>query len=164
MRAMFLSLITGTAFVLASAIYYVEVAEATRPFLAAEKAEFSSAFQLANTPFVDLIEGLEAQDAGGLAVKPPPREYLKKKAEQKGYDYELLQRIAFCESRWRMTKNKNSTAFGFFQIVDGTERITPQYKAGLRKTDPYVNIDMALYLYGKYRTLPWLASRSCWSE
>jgi hypothetical protein len=63
-----------------------------------------------------------------------------------------------------MVQNKKSTAYGYFQILDGTERLTPQYRAGLRKTDPYVNIDMAIFLYGKYGTIPWMESRICWGR
>lgn len=164
MSTMFLSLIVGSILVFWSAIYYVEVEAATKPMLAAEMVTVAHATNLMNTPFVDLVEVLEVQDMDGVEVKPPPREYMRMKAEEKGFDYELLNKIAFCESRWRMVKNRRSSAYGYFQIIDGTERMTPQYKAGLSKTDPYANIDMALYLYGRYRTIPWLASRRCWSR
>jgi len=164
MRTMFLSLIIGSMLVFWSAIYYVEVDAATAPLLSAEKITFAQATNLMNTPFVELVETLEAQDVAGVDVHPFPREYLRLRAEEEGYDYELLNRIAVCESKWRMIKNRRSTAFGYFQIIDGTERLTPQYEAGLRKTNPYANIDMALYLYGRQGTLPWLASRRCWAQ
>jgi hypothetical protein len=163
MRTMFLSLAIGSILVFWSAIYYVEVSAATKPLIAGEAVTFAQASQLVNTPFVDLVEALEAQ-AADVSVRPLPREYLRAKAEEKGYDYELLNRIAFCESGWRMIKNRRSTAFGYFQIIDGTERVTPQYADGLRKDDPYANIDMALHLYETQGTLPWLASRRCWAR
>lgn len=164
MRTMFLSLIIGSILVFWSAIYYVEVDAATAPLLSAKKVTFAQATNLMNTPFVDLVQVLEAQDVDGVDVKPLPRDYLRVKAKEKGYDFELLNKIASCESGWRMIQNRRSTAFGYFQIIDGTERITPQYKAGLSKTDPYANIDMAIYLYGSQGTLPWLASRRCWAR
>jgi hypothetical protein len=164
MRTMFLSLIVGSILVFWSAIYYVEVDAATEPLLSARQVTFAQATNLMNTPFVELVETLEAQDVTGVDLKLPPREYLRLKAQEEGYDYELLNRIAFCESGWRMIKNRRSTAFGYFQIIDGSERLTPQYRSGLSKTDPYANIDMALYLYGRQGTLPWLASRRCWAR
>ena len=92
----------------------------------------------------------------------PPREYLAAECEKLGYDCLLLDTIAFCESRWHMVKNSSSSAFGYFQIIDGTEQTTPQYADGQRKYDPYTNIDMALYLYGKRGSNPWNESRGCW--
>lgn len=164
-RTMFLSLGIGTLGVLGSMIYYIHVAEATKPFLEARAVEQESAAAVEHESFAQMIEGPESQDGdGAVAVRPPPREYLKQKAEELGYSYALLNRIAYCESHWRMVKNRRSSAYGYFQIIDSTERMTPQYKMGLRKSDPYVNIDMALYLYGKQGTLPWLASRRCWSR
>jgi hypothetical protein len=164
-RTMLLSLTAGTAGVIASTIYYVHVAEATKPFLEARAVPAAAAVSLSETPFVELAEGI---DAGGgeetVTLRPPPKEYLRQRAAELGYNAALLDRIAYCESRWRMVKNRISTAYGYFQIVDGTERMTPQYRAGYRKTDPYANIEMALYLYGKQGTRPWFASRRCWSQ
>ncbi len=91
-----------------------------------------------------------------------PKEYLKIRAEENEFDYELLENIAFCESRWKMVKNNKSSAFGYFQIIDGTEKITPQYQAGFRKFNPYTNIDMAIYLYGRFGSSPWNESKPCW--
>ncbi len=161
-RTMLISLGIGTLGVIASTIYYVHVAEATKPYLEARAVPARTAVALADTPFAGLAE--EGEDEGGedVTLRPPPKEYLYQRAEQLGFNAALLDRIAYCESRWRMVKNRISTAYGYFQIIDSTERMTPQYRAGYRKTDPYANIEMALYLYGRQGTRPWLASRRCW--
>lgn len=93
-----------------------------------------------------------------------PKEYLLEQAKKRDLDYDLLYNIIDCESNWRMVKNNTSSAFGFFQILDRTEKYTPQYKKGLRKFDPFVNIDMGLYLYQKYGVSPWQESRACWGS
>lgn len=95
---------------------------------------------------------------------PPPREYLAQKCQEQGCDFALLDSIVFCESTWRMVPNARSSAYGYFQIIDGTEKTTPQYKAGERKFDPYTNIDMGLYLYESRGTNPWNESRHCWQK
>ena len=94
---------------------------------------------------------------------PPPREYLAPRCAEVGCDALMLDTIAFCESSWRMVKNDHSSAYGYFQIIDGTERTTPQYQMGERKFDPYTNIDMGIYLYQTRGTNPWNESRGCWS-
>ncbi len=163
-RTMFLSLGAGTALLLASTLYYVRVSAATAPFLEGQMVTKESAAAVVVTTSTDV--GLETADASdvGVPIKPFPRAYLRTKAKEKGFDPDLLERIAHCESSWRMVKNQKSTAVGFFQILDGTERLTPQYKNGLSKEDPYVNIDMALALYEKYGTIPWYESRDCWEK
>lgn len=166
MRTMFLSLAAGTALLLSSMLYYIRVAQATDQVLYRNEGSRITAEMALSSfggSFTGLIEDLEDQrrDAGG-ALPMPPREYLRLRAEQAGVSYALLNRIAYCESKWRMVQNDVSTAYGYFQILDGTERLTPQYRAGLRKTDPYANIDMAISLYQKYGTIPWTESESCW--
>lgn len=166
MRTMFLSLTVGTIGVFASMLYYIHVARATENLLfqnAASRITAEAALSSVDGSFTGLIQGLEEQrkDAGG-ALPIPPKEYLRLRAEQAGVSYSLLNRIAYCESHWRMVDNKKSTASGYFQILDGTEQLTPQYRDGLRKTDPYVNIDMAISLYKKYGTIPWVESQECW--
>lgn len=163
-RTMFLSLAAGTIGVIGSTIYYVHVAEATKPFLEARAVLAADVAPFADTPFVEFAEETGGEGGENVMLRPPPKEYLRERAAELGYDATLLERIAYCESRWRMVKNRTSSAYGYFQIIDGTERMTPQYKAGFRKTDPYANIEMALSLYGKQGTLPWLASRRCWSR
>lgn len=159
---MFLALGFGSLFVFGSGIYYVEVAAATKSMLEGTRVPYRSAASIADSPFIALLDGLPGFRSA--EVKPPPREYLQEQADARGLDAELLNRIAFCESQWRMVNNRQSTAFGYFQIVDGTEQLTPEYREGLSKTDPYVNIDMALSLYEKYGTAPWHASRHCWLQ
>ncbi|MEK7183546.1 MAG: transglycosylase SLT domain-containing protein [Patescibacteria group bacterium] len=96
-------------------------------------------------------------------VPPPtPQEYLAQNCHEPSCDLLLLQTIIFCESSWRMVKNSSSSAYGFFQIIDGTERTTPQYALGRRKFDPYTNIDMGLHLYEKRGSSPWNESKGCW--
>lgn len=166
MRTMFLSLTVGTIGVFASMLYYIHIARATENLLyqnTASRITAETAMLSADGSFTGLIQGLEEQrqDAGG-ALPIPPKEYLRLRAEKAGVSYALLNRIAYCESHWRMVDNKKSTASGYFQILDGTEQLTPQYRGGLRKTDPYVNIDMAISLYKKYGTIPWVESQGCW--
>lgn len=166
-RTMFLSLAVGTVGVFASMAYYIHIARATEPYLFQRTSGRASAEMAMNSvdgSLVGLIQGLEEQrtDAGGM-MPILPREYLRIRTESLELDTDLLNRIAYCESHWRMVQNKKSTAFGYFQILDGTELLTPQYQKGLRKTDPYVNIDMAIWLYQRYGTAPWVESQSCWS-
>jgi hypothetical protein len=161
-RTAFLSLGVGTAMFLASTLYYVRVSAATAPFLEGRMITREAASAVTTSTTVGLDQN--AEDADGVPAKAFPRAYLREQAAQKGFDADLLEKIAHCESNWRMVKNKKSTATGFFQILDGTERLTPQYKDGLSKDDPYVNIDMALALYEKYGTIPWYESRECWER
>ncbi len=161
-RTMLLSLAVGTMMLLGSTLYYVQVSAATAPYLEGKIVTRESAAAVTSSTTV----GLDMADASadGVPTKPFPRSYLREKAAEKGFDADLLERIAHCESNWRMVKNEKSTAVGFFQILDGTEKLTPQFKNGLSKDDPYVNIDMALALYEKYGTIPWYESRDCWEK
>ncbi len=98
-----------------------------------------------------------------VEVKLTPRNYLIEKCSaMEDCDFTLLDTIITCESSWRMVKNSGSSAFGYFQIIDATERGTPQFKEGKRKFDPYTNIDMGLYLYDRYGARPWSESKGCW--
>lgn len=103
----------------------------------------------------------DLEEANAITV---PRAYLRERAQAEGIDTEILERIAWCESHWRMVANKRSSAYGYFQILDATEKTTPQYKQGLRKFDPFVNIDMAISLYKKRGTSPWNESKACWGH
>jgi len=159
---MLLTLAVGTVGVLGSLLYYARVSAATAPFLEGRAVMAASAAGIATSTQI----GLDVAGAsnGSVPTKPFPRAYLRAKAAEYGFDAELLERIAHCESNWRMVKNEKSTATGFFQILDGTERLTPQFKEGLSKDDPYVNIDMALALYAKYGVIPWYKSQACWER
>jgi soluble lytic murein transglycosylase-like protein len=110
--------------------------------------------------YYDLQDHFLAQAANEIT----PRQYMHFRAAEEGLDADLLDHIIRCESGWRMVQNSKSSAYGYFQIIDGTEKGTPQYKAGLRKTDPYVNIDMGIYLYQRSSWLPWLESKPCWGS
>ena len=166
MRTMFATCAIGTISVLVCMGYYIHVAQATEWMMQEGSTPVTSTVAVASdSPFFSVINDLENQDADSyLVAHTPPREYLHRQLEAIDLEdrYDLLNRIAYCESKWQMVPNAISSAYGYFQIIDGTEKLTPQYKAGLRKTDPYANIDMAIYLYQKYGTLPWVASRHCW--
>lgn len=92
-----------------------------------------------------------------------PKTYLYEHCKFPDCDPLLLETIAFCESGWKMVKNSGSTASGYFQILDSTEKTTPQYKEGERKTDPSTNIDMGIFLFESRGWQPWYPSRHCWS-
>ncbi len=96
------------------------------------------------------------------ALPLTPREYLYEQCKEPTCNALLLDKIATCESQWRMVKNSVSTAYGYFQILDGTERTTPQWAEGRRKFDPYVNVDMAIYLFETRGSNPWNESKHCW--
>lgn len=103
-----------------------------------------------------------------VTLTPVPlsdREYLRVLASA---DFDILDRIAQCESKWRMVWNYRHaenpeyyTAYGFFQITRGTAHATD---ASLDRTIPQENIRLAVKLYRKSGTVPWNASRSCWAK
>lgn len=94
-----------------------------------------------------------------------PRQWLNLIGARTERDAKLLDKIAQCESGWKMVKNSTSSAFGYFQIIDSTERGTPQYKQGERKSDPMTNIEMALYLYyDAGGQAHWNESKGCWGK
>ncbi len=95
-------------------------------------------------------------------IPPDPKDYLAEKCQAPDCDYDLLNSIITCESQWRMVKNSQSSAYGYFQIIDSTERTTPQYQSGQTKFDPYANIDMGIYLYDRHGASPWYSSQACW--
>jgi len=105
----------------------------------------------------------EAFARSSMQAEVQPKEYLYAKAVQHNLDFDLLSRIVACESGWRMVRNSGSSAYGYFQIIDATEKGTPQYKDGARKFDPYTNIDMAVYLFTRYGSSPWNESKHCWA-
>jgi len=102
-----------------------------------------------------------------LAIERPstPKEHLYEQCALAEHDCDavLLDAIASCESQWRMVPNAGSSAYGYYQILDSTERTTPQYKAGERKYNPYTNVDMAIYLFDTRGSNPWNESKGCWS-
>ncbi len=91
-----------------------------------------------------------------------PREYLRAECQEPDCDFLLLDSIVTCESRWRMVQNSISSAYGYFQILDSTEKTTDPYKEGERKYNPYSNIDMGIYLYETRGGNPWNESKHCW--
>lgn len=162
-KTMFLSLAAGTIMVAGSVAYDHAVSAQTRAFLVPQEISRDRILSHDAEPFTTMLLDLENQDMRAASLKPFPREYLKLRSEEEGLNYRLLDRIAYCESKWRMVKNSRSSAYGYFQIIDGTERLTNAYQEGHRKEDPYANIDMAIHLYEKYGTIPWASSRPCWA-
>jgi len=104
----------------------------------------------------------QARNADQVIPVQTPREYLFAQCEVVGCDADMLDAIATCESQWRMVGNTGSTAFGYYQILDSTERTTAPFKDGQRKFDPYANVDMGIYLYQTRGTNPWHESMGCW--
>jgi muramidase (phage lysozyme) len=72
---------------------------------------------------------------------------------------EELKQIAKCESGLNPNaKNSNSTASGLFQFLDGTAKWVYKevYNAPLQnKNSPFVQIEMAKWLYENYGTTHW---------
>lgn len=77
----------------------------------------------------------------------------------------VLDRIAECESDWRMIPNSSgaSSAYGYFQIIRGTAAITPQFAEGRTRTDPQANVEMAIWLAKRDGVMAhWFPSAKCW--
>lgn len=94
-----------------------------------------------------------------------PREWLWFKGAKTEYDARLLDRIAWCESRWQNICRIGGTDCGYFQIIASTERLTPQFAEGKSRLNPQTNVEMALWLFyegGGIRH--WNPSRSCWQN
>lgn len=91
-----------------------------------------------------------------------PREHLRLLAEEKKLNLKLLNKIVACESSWRMADITSSSAYGYFQIIDSTEKITPQFQEGKRKFDSLANIEMGVYLFDRFGAFPWYESKPCW--
>lgn len=79
---------------------------------------------------------------------------------------DLLDRVATCESGWKMVPNSDgSSAYGYFQIIASTERMTPQYSAGGDRHNPNDNVEMAVWLYKEGGGIEhWYPSEGCWSQ
>ncbi len=86
-----------------------------------------------------------------------PQDYLKQLA---GSDYELLYKIAVCESGFKSVKNKNSSASGIFQFIASTWSKWGQGDI----MDDYNNINAAVDLFHAEGTRPWESSYQCWSK
>lgn len=83
---------------------------------------------------------------------------------------EILKKIAFCESRDRqfdedgsVLRGHNPDDIGKYQI---NEKIWGQYaqKLGFDLHTEEGNEAMALQLYQRYHTKPWVWSQKCWSK
>ena len=93
---------------------------------------------------------------------PTPRAYLAKLCTQPDCDFAFLDTVAWCESKWQMVGNSTSSAYGYFQIIKGTEETTKVYKNGGSRMDPYDNVEMGVELYRRDGIFPWIPSRACW--
>lgn len=91
-----------------------------------------------------------------------PRTYLAKQCKAPDCDFSFLDNVAWCESKWQMVPNASSSAFGYFQILEGTEQTTDTWKNGGSRMKPRDNIKMGIELYERDGIFPWLESRPCW--
>lgn len=79
----------------------------------------------------------------------------------------VLERIAQCESHnIANAKNPNSTASGRFQFLKSSwEGYGKELWGSIEGKDVFSakdNTELALYVYRRYGTSPWNASRYCW--
>lgn len=90
-------------------------------------------------------------------------EYRKKPFKERP---EILYKILECESMGdKEATNPHSTATGIFQILKGTEELCEKH-IGVELDMTNVNDSWlcALWLYDRYGTQPWNASKHCWSN
>lgn len=95
-----------------------------------------------------------------------PVELVYKFSKKYGVDPELALRIMQCESEgYRYADNPNSTAYGYFQILDGTWH-NVMTKMGLpvntSKSHPTVSIEAGIWLLAHEGVRPWASSQYCW--
>jgi hypothetical protein len=91
-----------------------------------------------------------------------PRTYLAKHCKAPDCDFLFLDNVAWCESKWSMVPNSTSSAFGYFQILEGTEQTTSTWREGGSRMNPRDNIEMGIELYERDGIFPWMESRPCW--
>lgn len=98
---------------------------------------------------------------------PTPKEYL---AELAGNNFELLSKIIWVESGWRIdAQNKTSTASGLAQFLDSTFLTYCVNKYQLTtslefKNDPYIQIECMVKMVNDGGLSHWNASRHLWSS
>lgn len=101
---------------------------------------------------------LASESVNPQPIPETPQEYLREIA---GTNYNVLDRIATCESNWRTNaKNPNSSASGVFQFLSSTWNKWGQGDV----FNPYDNIRSAVKLFDAEGTTPWLASKKCWGN
>ena len=79
---------------------------------------------------------------------------------------EVMKRIAFCESsNNHKARNNSSSAKGTYQIIKGTEELCEKWlDVELDMLNRNDNELCAMWLFNRYKTKPWRASKSCWSK
>lgn len=82
---------------------------------------------------------------------------------------QVLISIAQCESglqqftsNGNLVTNPTSGAFGIFQDLPSHKK--QAYVMGLDLTDPVEHIQYNIWLFNRYGTSPWLASKGCWGK
>lgn len=82
------------------------------------------------------------------------------------YDYDLAERIMYCESWWRpnATNRAWSSAWGLFQFLDSTRASNSKryWFAWYSKFDAEANIAVAIQKLKNEWTNAWRASQHCW--
>ncbi len=111
---------------------------------------------------VGLATGAIASEGTVETYQPTDYIYLAQLCKSPECDLALLEAIIWCESSWKMVKNPVSSAYGYFQIIDGTERTTPQFKEGKSKYNAFDNLEMGVFLYQRDQHYPWMESKVCW--
>jgi hypothetical protein len=94
-----------------------------------------------------------------------PRQYLYLIAADDYITARKIDKIAICESDWKMVKNSTSSAYGFCQFLTGTWRTT-MLRMGIEngdllRTDPFTNVDACVWLYEQDGIRHWLESQNC---
>ena len=83
-----------------------------------------------------------------------------------GTDYKLIDKIIFCESSWdEDAKNKNSSASGLAQFLNGTwNYFNDKRGLSLDKNNPYHQIEMMTWIISQGGISHWDESKNCWSK
>lgn len=76
---------------------------------------------------------------------------------------QLLQDIAWCESRYSATAASRTNDIGPMQI-NRTYHTKAAQARNLSLTDPFDNIQYGIELFKEQGTAPWNASKGCWSK
>jgi len=91
---------------------------------------------------------------------------LKEQRRVKIAMFRELEIISWCESRHNdEAKNPYSSALGCFQIIDSTKELCEKHLGRkIDRTNKQDSWDCAMWLYQRYGTKPWNASKHCWNK